>query len=494
MKKGFTLIELLAVIIVLAIVALIATPLILDVIKDSKDSAARNSAYGVLYSAKYYYADEYMKNGGNFSEYECSYNNKEGCDLLSISGEKPTSGTLSINKDGMVNGKIEFNDYVFYICNNKVLEDESSECSFIEYEKIYAISESGVITGFKTEENVSILDFIIPTVYAANLTAEAQEYIKDGKITIPEYINNIEVTGIGDNAFNGYEITEITLLSTKTITIGENSLPSTLTKLRVNSCLVDKYSLNVTIEGVGTCETNITPPTANYKCKRATELHTNGTTTYGNLGSEGVLTSGDAFDCDVNGDGTYDAETERFYYISELYNTTTKEFNSDYAVLLYYSNVVLGVSDGTNSSSIAYNSSKTNYNGPNKAITNLPTTEQWNNVTLSNTSRAILAHNGSAATYGGTLPTAFSYSGYAARLLTVQEISVALTEKQLYQCPYLLENTSYWLENPVYASPTHVYFVDNINTKKSLNNNSATHSTYIGARPAIEVLKTDIEY
>ena len=44
MKKGFTLIELLAVIIILAIVALIATPIILNVVDDARQSAARSEA------------------------------------------------------------------------------------------------------------------------------------------------------------------------------------------------------------------------------------------------------------------------------------------------------------------------------------------------------------------------------------------------------------------------------------------------------------------
>ena len=43
-NKGFTLIELLAVIVILAIIALIATPIVLNIIKDSRESAGLRSA------------------------------------------------------------------------------------------------------------------------------------------------------------------------------------------------------------------------------------------------------------------------------------------------------------------------------------------------------------------------------------------------------------------------------------------------------------------
>ena len=43
-KKGFTLIELLAVIVVLAIIALIATPIVLNLINNAKEGAAKASA------------------------------------------------------------------------------------------------------------------------------------------------------------------------------------------------------------------------------------------------------------------------------------------------------------------------------------------------------------------------------------------------------------------------------------------------------------------
>ena len=53
-KKGFTLIELLAVIVILAIIALIATPLVLKYIEKAREEAAIASAYA--------YIDAYEKN------------------------------------------------------------------------------------------------------------------------------------------------------------------------------------------------------------------------------------------------------------------------------------------------------------------------------------------------------------------------------------------------------------------------------------------------
>jgi len=60
-KLGFTLIELLAVIIILAIVALIATPIVLDVIDDARTSAGRSEANMILGGINNYCANEEMK-------------------------------------------------------------------------------------------------------------------------------------------------------------------------------------------------------------------------------------------------------------------------------------------------------------------------------------------------------------------------------------------------------------------------------------------------
>ena len=51
-KKGFTLIELLAVIVILAIIALIATPIILNIVEKARKSAFENTAYGIIKSGE----------------------------------------------------------------------------------------------------------------------------------------------------------------------------------------------------------------------------------------------------------------------------------------------------------------------------------------------------------------------------------------------------------------------------------------------------------
>ncbi len=53
-NKGFTLIELLAVIVILAIIALIATPIVLNMIAEARKSAAKSSSLGFIDSIEYY--------------------------------------------------------------------------------------------------------------------------------------------------------------------------------------------------------------------------------------------------------------------------------------------------------------------------------------------------------------------------------------------------------------------------------------------------------
>ena len=267
-------------------------------------------------------------------------------------------------------------------------------------------------------------------------------------------------------------------------------------------------------------------------CKRATTLHTEectqtdtnaycsgagytnsgtkgtSTITYGNLGTSGTLTTGDAFDCDVNGDGTYDPNTERFYYVSDYYNTSTKSFESDTAVLIYYNNVSSG--NPSKNSSYAYDNSGENWHGPRTAITQLPTTSQWTNVSLTNNVRSIITNTGGNITTGGALPNNFSYVGYAARILTIQEIrqGTGITNiptweiGELDKFNYFFENTNFssndnvswgWrMENPRSDNSENAWIAHSV--ARYISHHIVSDTSAIGVRPAIEVSKTNIEY
>ena len=234
----------------------------------------------------------------------------------------------------------------------------------------------------------------------------------------------------------------------------------------------------------------------------------NDTITYGQIGTKGTLSSGDAFDCDVNNDGTYDPATERFYYVSDYYNTNTKEFETDKMTLIYYNNTTKGIPDNTTAGLIQYYvSASENWHGPVTAVTNLPTRSQWTNPNLITGTRAIINEAGETSITDGTdrynLPTAFDYSNYAARLITNQEIEKACELGYLGDCNYLVENTiyssssletwGYWLETPYSDASSCVWGTSGYENIVSLQGN-VSDNYFFGVRPAITVLKSNIDY
>lgn len=265
----------------------------------------------------------------------------------------------------------------------------------------------------------------------------------------------------------------------------------------------------------------------NYKmpiCQRATLLHTeeckgnicNGmgykpggtmgsrTITYGSLGTTGKLKSGDAFDCDVNGDGIYDPETERFYYVKDLEN------NDNIAVLIYYNNV----SNGTpsNDTYYQYYTIAENWHGPLNAMSQLPTTTQWKNVKLTQTSRNLVNEYGTTSSKDGhSYPETLDYSNYAARLLTMAEVKKLTTayipswkNGELDAHLYLVENTNfskkdnskfdgYWLETPRNTMSNHGWII--YATARRVHSVEVQRTdVLVGVRPVIEVSKADISY
>jgi type IV pilus assembly protein PilA len=112
-KNAFTLIELLAVIVVLAIIALIATPIVMNTIKKSKKGAAERSADNYIKQVETAVAEERLNKNevlegeyqitsdGNLCRDKSASCSDEEKIKIEISGNKPTSGTVTISNDGV---------------------------------------------------------------------------------------------------------------------------------------------------------------------------------------------------------------------------------------------------------------------------------------------------------------------------------------------------------------------------------------------------------
>ena len=156
-RKGFTLIELLAVIIVLAIIALIATPIIFNVIENAKIKSLENSCYGVIDAVRTKYAEGLLNSENGLVDLTGDVAN------LTIAGEHPYMGTWTIDnsKDSAESGiKIEgvkFASMKNYTCSN--------------------VDENGAITNKVSceQDGVDEVDEVQPTITAKQGTVEVNK-------------------------------------------------------------------------------------------------------------------------------------------------------------------------------------------------------------------------------------------------------------------------------------------------------------------------------
>ena len=141
---------------------------------------------------------------------------------------------------------------------------------------------------------------------------------------------------------------------------------------------------------------------------------------------------------------------------------------------------------------------------PLKTIANLPTTNDWPNVSLTDFTRDIIDETGNWRKSG------FDYGNKAARLITYQEINAgcydgttAITSEGglSSKCKFLMENTKYSKSsNPTYgtwtetaaSSNSDAWYVDG--GDRRINQHFVLHAGSYGARPGIEVAKSDISY
>ena len=149
-KKGFTLIELLAVIIILAVIALIATPIVLNVIDNARKSANKDSAYGLLDSAKLYYMESLLDENKSLSG--------NLIDKINISGNKPSSGIIYINSNGEIALAVVY-DKTCYIKNYS--DTDLTESDDIENCKVSIVYKDNILNGADPELDESMIPIVI---------------------------------------------------------------------------------------------------------------------------------------------------------------------------------------------------------------------------------------------------------------------------------------------------------------------------------------------
>ena len=276
-RKGFTLIELLAVIVILAIIALIATPIILGIIEDTRNSSKDESVKLYLDTFKKSIASvlatdpkfdtQYLECGVNSdSSAVCNYKNIK----VEISGNTPISGRITIENGKIIsaiNLQFKNDDNIYKFENNKLVLmslDELTESCFVSLTQ-------GEISVYDTfcPKNIKLsknLKLPVSTVkqssfnkskcmaYAASyldvndiMTEEelcdaiASNYekadtaikIKVGDVTFERTKDKYKISKIGNSAFVGNGIKNIEL-SDNIVEIGANAFSgNSLTSIKI---------------------------------------------------------------------------------------------------------------------------------------------------------------------------------------------------------------------------------------------------------------------
>ena len=136
-NKGFTLVELLAVIVILALIALIATPIILNVINDAKKQAAKDSAYGYMDAVeKYIVSSELEDESIPDGIYRVEDLNKK----ISVKGSTPDNGIIKIESGSVKSYDIGIDGYEV---NNGEVKKVSTTKKIENGTEIYYNPETG---------------------------------------------------------------------------------------------------------------------------------------------------------------------------------------------------------------------------------------------------------------------------------------------------------------------------------------------------------------
>lgn len=206
--KGFTLMELLAVIIIMAIIALIATPIIINIIENNNRKAAEASIANIEHAADIYY----YNNGGlsevtfNCHDGVCSNENT----ILDISGTIPESGQIRIDKEGNIFlNSLIIKNYFCYKDNGNYTCEKVSKLNDKTNNGILTLNESKIptlsnyiIKGNSYQETSIKSSNLVQDVTSDKWILTGGAYIENGYIVFPNADAKAEITV----EWNGQEV------------------------------------------------------------------------------------------------------------------------------------------------------------------------------------------------------------------------------------------------------------------------------------------------
>lgn len=136
-RKGFTLIELLSVVVILAIISLIAIPIILNVTEDARIAAEKRSIEGIVKSAKLYYSESLLS--VDIPEKKEFYYGVNQTDKLDVDGRIPDDGTLTIASDGQIALSLAYGNrcYIKDYDETEIILSDSDICFTVSEPTLY---------------------------------------------------------------------------------------------------------------------------------------------------------------------------------------------------------------------------------------------------------------------------------------------------------------------------------------------------------------------
>ena len=270
MKKGFTLIELLAVIIILAIIALITTPIILNVVSDARLSSFKDSIYGVIDASRLYYA-QHQETANNIIFTVQDKQLKSGEQKLVLTGKIPDGGSVKLGIDGNISAR--FWDETVKKCAIKGPgETELLVRSINKDECLTDITDTNSLLPNYTQNGLVVhLDGKIPTVNETLPTNEWQDISLNGHNTIsaidPSYDKNHWVFNNSTTRFVLPQIITNTVLNQQTYSFEILFMPNELSERDVLMSGYDGGKSPVLIERNGLGSNGITRTAPMYPGK-----------------------------------------------------------------------------------------------------------------------------------------------------------------------------------------------------------------------------------